>query len=595
MSIHRTLTATVLDSGRPSRASYQFLYRLALAERADYEPQQVLAELRAGLGGYDEHDRLFALAELSYAHAARSGRRRYFLDAAVYAYAFLFPSNRTIQPHAGDPRLRTAGDIYNRAIVEGLANADGEIDLRPRTLDLSFGTLALTSPGFPFVYAGYPLERFVTTDDLRVRGLRNRYHVPGIGAGLMASVGDPGEAEVNEWVGANVTVSRTMFVRLEDARAGIDGGQVRGSIEVYDVAERPTVAVDGSPIPLEHDPTMSLAYLLEDSPLWDFAIAGFRRGDFEVFGQEDRTYGLFMLRPFDPDRIPVVFVHGTASSPARWAEMVNELIGDATLRGRYQPWYFIYNTGNPVGLSGVRLRRGLTRAVEESDPDNASTALRHMVVVGHSQGGLLTKMTAIDAGSAFWDNVSRVPFEDADLTKRTRRLLDGVDDIRPLPFVRRVIFIATPHRGSFLAENWMGNIARRLVALPSGLTRAVAELAKLDPEAAAWRATHVPTSIDNMRGDNPFVQTLAAQPIAPDIAANSIIAVKGTGPPEEGNDGVVAYTSAHHDGVESELVVRSGHSTQSEPETIEEVRRILYRHLEAFDAHVAAGAAASQR
>ena len=51
-----------------------------------------------------------------------------------------------------------------------------------------------------------------------------------------------------------------------------------------------------------------------------------------------------------------------------------------------------------------------------------------------------------------------------------------------------------------------------------------------------------------------------------------------SGPPEEGNDGVVKYTSAHIDGVESELVVRSGHSTQAEPATIEEVRRILYEH-----------------
>jgi len=54
--------------------------------------------------------------------------------------------------------------------------------------------------------------------------------------------------------------------------------------------------------------------------------------------------------------------------------------------------------------------------------------------------------------------------------------------------------------------------------------------------------------------------------------------VKGDGPPEKGDDGVVRYTSAHIEPVESELVVRSAHSTQSNPHTIEEVRRILYRH-----------------
>jgi hypothetical protein len=44
--------------------------------------------------------------------------------------------------------------------------------------------------------------------------------------------------------------------------------------------------------------------------------------------------------------------------------------------------------------------------------------------------------------------------------------------------------------------------------------------------------------------------------------------------------GVVRYSSALIDGVASELIVRSSHSAQAVPETIEEVRRILYEHLE---------------
>ena len=41
---------------------------------------------------------------------------------------------------------------------------------------------------------------------------------------------------------------------------------------------------------------------------------------------------------------------------------------------------------------------------------------------------------------------------------------------------------------------------------------------------------------------------------------------------------VPRLSAAHIDGLESELVVRSGHSTQAKSETIEEVRRILYEH-----------------
>ena len=33
-------------------------------------------------------------------------------------------------------------------------------------------------------------------------------------------------------------------------------------------------------------------------------------------------------------------------------------------------------------------------------------ALRDMVLIGHSQGGLLVKMAAVDTGSRLWDAIS---------------------------------------------------------------------------------------------------------------------------------------------------------------------------------------------
>jgi hypothetical protein len=83
-----------------------------------------------------------------------------------------------------------------------------------------------------------------------------------------------------------------------------------------------------------------------------------------------------------------------------------------------------------------------------------------------------------------------------------------------------------------------------------------------------------------MNPSSAYIQALASIPIAPGVHAHSIIAVKGSGPVEEGDDGVVKYASAHLDGVESELVVRSDHSVQWAPEAIEEVRRILLLHAE---------------
>jgi hypothetical protein len=81
-----------------------------------------------------------------------------------------------------------------------------------------------------------------------------------------------------------------------------------------------------------------------------------------------------------------------------------------------------------------------------------------------------------------------------------------------------------------------------------------------------------------MTPGNRFIQNLASLPIADGVVAHSIIAVEGDGPVKEGGDGVVKYVSAHIDGVASEKVVRSSHSVQGNPETIQEVKRILIEH-----------------
>jgi pimeloyl-ACP methyl ester carboxylesterase len=292
---------------------------------------------------------------------------------------------------------------------------------------------------------------------------------------------------------------------------------------------------------------------------------------------------LSFFDPYVSGRIPVVFVHGTASSPARWAEMLNEFLGDPAIVSRYQFWFFTYNTGNPIPFSAMHLREQLQEALDDVDPQDASSSLSRMIIIGHSQGGLLTKMTVVSSGERFWEHISPEPFSQARMKAETRDLLQRSIFVEPLPFVERVIFVATPHRGSFRARGITGKIARSVVSLPARLSRLTLDLIQLDPAGAVQKARRMPTSIDNMDPDNVFIQTLAALPVATGVRVNSIIPVKGTGPFEEGNDGVVSYASAHLDGVESEFIVRSGHSTQSNPQTIEEVRRILYRHAGIYD------------
>jgi hypothetical protein len=203
-----------------------------------------------------------------------------------------------------------------------------------------------------------------------------------------------------------------------------------------------------------------------------------------------------------------------------------------------------------------------------------------MVVVGHSQGGLLVKMTVVETGTRLWDALSQKPLDELDVTESTRALMERALIVHPLPFVRRVIFIATPHGGSALTTGLVVQWLARFVTLPVEVLGATADLLEgnadallIDPRRPRFG------SVYSMRPGSRFLDALADTSIAPGVAAHSIIAVRGSGPGPDATDGVVTYQHARIDGAESELVIPfSGHSVQGHPLAIEEVRRILLEH-----------------
>ena len=575
---YHNLTANVLSAGELSSWSKQLLHRSNLEDQFKDDPETALKELRKAFAVRVSPDRLFALAELSFYHAEQTGQDAYYMAAAVYAYAFLFPEDDTPPPDPLDPRRRLAGDIYNLGLQRGLDSPDGEeVILQPGQLSLPFGSLELSADASNYLWGSFRFKRFIPVGEFEVRGLSNRYRQAGIGAPLAADLepvdAGPQAEEQRKRIPPRLKVPMTAFVRIENPRRGVVDGKLRGRIELYAADQAKSVTLGDRALPLELQPTAALAYMLEGSAVWDFEIAGFRFAD----QQQILGDGLIMLHPYRPGRIPVVLVHGTASSPARWAEMINELSHDPLIEGRYQFWLFMYNTGQPVLYSAMLLRRALNNIGKELDPTGKDPALRQMVVIGHSQGGLLTKLMVTRSRTRFWENVSEEPFAEVEMPAETRQLLREGMFFDPVPAVRKVIFIATPHRGSFRATNFVVNLIQRLVRLPGTLvTQLQGVLA--EPAFAELRGRGLPTSVENMSPGNPFLVAYNEISIDSRVTAHSIIAVRGDGAILGKTDGVVAYESAHLEGVASEKVVRSGHSTQGHPETIEEVRRILREH-----------------
>jgi alpha/beta hydrolase family protein len=574
---YHSLTGNVLSTESPSSFSARELVNLNLYLRFEEDPVGALAEMHAGLTPAGDEDRVFALAELSFFYANNSGDRSYYLAAAVYAYAFLMPGQHGTPPKGIDPRLRWAADIYNQSLTQAAKSADGAYAIpMGGTFRLPFGELTVTFNEADLIWADYRMKDFIPAADVEVRGLRNRYRTPGIGAPLAASI-EPVDGAASKqyyYIPARLKIPVTAFLRLDDPRGALKSGKLSGKLEFYTPDSTRSLKVNGVDVPIEFETTSALALTLEGSPVWDFEIAGFRSGDFTIGAQR---LGIYMLHPHRAGRIPVVLVHGTASSPARWAELVNELENDPRFWEHYEIWLFIYNTGNPIAYSGMLLRDALTKAVAELDPEGKDPGLKQMVVVGHSQGGLLTKMTVVDTGMHLWP--FKVPPEELGVSAETRELVSHGLIFKPLPFVKRVVFIATPHGGSYQALGFLGRLGSWFVNLPGRFVKMNVELLTLQTKGfVLGTAGGIPTSITNMTPGNPFIKNLASLPIADGVTAHSIIAVEDDGPVKDGGDGVVKYVSAHIDGVASEKVVRSSHSVQGNPEAIQEVKRILIEH-----------------
>jgi hypothetical protein len=444
---------------------------------------------------------------------------------------------------------------------------------------LPFGTLTLAVDPAQFVWGGYRMSGFIPVAEFKLRGLRNRYRQPGVGAPLAAELspletGLAAEA-ARKRIPPRIKVPVTALVRLEHVSEGIATGRVEGRLELYTADQATSVDVATQRVSLELEPSAALAYVLEGAPVWRIERSAFLSATRRPFPE-----GIIMLHPYRRGRVPVVLIHGTVSSPARWADMLNELQNDPVLREHIQFWLFTYNTSNPILLSASELREALRKTIAEIDPNGQDPALRNLVLIGHSQGGLLTRLMVTDSGTRFWDAAVKVPLEQLEMKPATRALLEQTMFFTPLPFVKRVVFVATPHRGSFRVTTFVRSLLHRLVTLPVTVVEGIAEAAQSNPDVVSLKALGgIPNAVDNMLPGHHFIRTLAASPLTPGVIAHSIIAVRGEGPIASGNDGVVAYESAHLEGVASVKVVRSRHSTQSEPDTIQEVRRILRAHV----------------
>ena len=309
------------------------------------------------------------------------------------------------------------------------------------------------------------------------------------------------------------------------------------------------------------------------------------------------TMGLYFSEPYDPRKIPVVFTHGLMSGPATFANLTNRLLVDPVIRENYQFWFFGYPSGLAWTIPASRQRQALKEFMQEYNPRGTSREMNNIVMVGHSMGGLITRFNNSTKPWTLMKGVfelSPETFEGMTLEnwkkgmaplhydEQTLERLQNNFIFSPPQGVTRIVYMATPHRGSTFADNWIGRLGQHLIDLPSDMLEEVTRIATLSRGMFLLNPLQLKdelTSIRQLSPNSSLVKYMSELRGSPNVPVHSIIGDRGRNDTPNSSDGVVKYHSSHLDWSASEKIVPSGHSVQDDPASALELRRILREHL----------------
>lgn len=579
----------------PSQRTQLFLRKNNLFHGYETDPNAVVENLHRDCRCEPNMESVHAIAELSQLEADWSLRTRnqrdaakFYATAVIHAYQFLFDQKLNLVRNAYDPQFREICDIYNhslenllRLVCKSEAFYPGQVH---RVGDEKFGV------EFEVVlearWQEEEFERFELVNDYEVKGLDNQYHTYGLGVPLIAirKAAPDSASPAEKYYPPSLALPLTAFCEVLEFDNGQDKSNLRAVLKLYDPLEKTVVKTETRVAPLESNLTLPLAYYLNDPLLKTDLLSTVSLLDANVANE---YFGFYMLEPFNPDKIPVVMVHGLWSNPVTWTKMFNDLRSNEWIRDHYQFWFYMYPTGQPFGVSSQQMRTDLAQLRQDFDPLSQSKTLNEMILVGHSMGGLISKMQTIDSGDHFWNIICDRPIEEVKGEAATINRVRDLLYFEANPAIKSVITIASPHRGSEYANTATRWLSHQFFRLPKMLTDSFDEFvaANQDILKNANQLTTA-TSVDSLSPNSPFIQKLTEIEPNPGVKFHNIIgnmdcskffgSISNCTP----GDGVVSVESAKCPGASSEIEVPSEHmEVHQHPEAILEVKRILIENL----------------
>lgn len=462
--------------------------------------------------------------------------------------------------------------LYNHAIGQaadliqqrGLRN-NGVYQTSSNSYQVQFDS----SQSATFSESGF--EDIVPVDCLERKGLRTEVSQAGVGAPLVVMHGVDGEKE-NPFISPiGGDFNTTLLVDFSQKGKAV--------FRFYDVTKVSTISFWGR----QQDMNVNLTagYYMLAKRKSEGGGASRIMGVFRPMKYSGRM-GLYLESRFDPDKIPLILVHGLVSSPMTWADPMNEMLSDPKIRANYQAYTYYYPTGFPVRMTGAKLKEDLLRLEAYARSQGAAENADKMIIFGHSMGGLLTSLNIRELNETTWSKLSNEPIDALRMSDLVKEDFKTIFE-KPQPSgIKRAVFISTPHRGSNKANTWYGSFVATLIKIPNNLL-------VLDFVGAAQSMTDLGKSVFNqdglmnsmvtLRTGNPALEMVADRPILPRVPYHSIIGDRGKGDTPNSSDGVVPYASSHIEGAESEVIVPSGHSSHHDPAAVKELQRILLKHL----------------
>ena len=405
------------------------------------------------------------------------------------------------------------------------------------------------------------LYDFTPADEFDVRGkyVTERTTRDGIGAPIVAVERQASTERRAQLMPSRIFRTVTAIARFQDKKC---------VLEFYDPLDQETASFYGCTVPLAADFTVPLAVMLQQTDPAKYEL-------WRVLNPERyaHTAAIERLQPFNPDKTVVLVIHGLKDSPATWTPMINKLRSDPVIRKHYQFWFYSYPTGYPFPYSAAILREELDE-VERQFPK-----LKPMVVIGHSMGGCISRLLLTDSGDQLWMKIFGRPPDDVPLSPKTREYFRQELFFRHRPEIGRVIFIASPLRGSNMATGLIGSLATLLIRESSLSSQASQEMLRAtNVREEELKPKRRANSVDSLSPKSRFLAAVNTIPMTPGVPYHTIIGDRGRGDSPNSSDGVVPYWSSHMAGAASEHIVPSDHSAHQNPQAIAEVLRILKAH-----------------